>query len=51
MIASAFDYRIVGVDQMALRTDAASELELIEALFNLHVGGIAAPAPDALIGR
>jgi len=51
MIASAFDYRIVGVDKMALRTDAASELDLIEALFDLHVGGIAAPAPDALIGR
>jgi hypothetical protein len=51
MIASAFDYRIVGVDKMALRTDAASELDLIEALFDLDVGGIAAPAPDALIGR
>jgi hypothetical protein len=51
MIASAFDYRIVGFDQMAPWTDAASELELIEALFNLHVGGIATPAPDALVGR
>jgi hypothetical protein len=51
MIASAFDYRIVGVDEMALRTDAASELDLIEALFDLHMGRIAAPAPDAIIGR
>jgi len=51
MIASAFDYRIVGVDEMTLRTDAARELDLIEALFELHVGGIAARASDALIGR
>jgi hypothetical protein len=51
MIASAFDDRIVGVDKMALRTDAASELDLVEALLVLHVGGIATPATDALIGR
>src|SRR5258708_1514354 len=51
MIASAFDDRIIGVDQMSLRTDAASELDLVEALFDLHVGGIAAPAPDAPLGR
>jgi hypothetical protein len=51
MIASALDDRIIGIDKMSFRTDAASELDLVEALFDLHVGGIAAPAPDALIGR
>ncbi len=51
MIASAFDDRIIAVDKMSLRTDAASELDPVEALFDLHVGGIAALAPDALIGR
>jgi ABC-type hemin transport system substrate-binding protein len=51
MIAPALDDRIIGIDKMSFRTDAASELDLVEALFDLHVGGIAAPAPDALIGR
>jgi hypothetical protein len=51
MIASALDDRIIGIDKMSFRTDAPSELDLVEALFDLHVGGIAAPAPDALIGR
>jgi hypothetical protein len=51
MIASVFDDRIVGVDEMALRTDPAGELDLAEALFDLNVGGIAASRADALFGR
>jgi hypothetical protein len=51
IVPSAFDDRIIGVDEMTLGTDAAGELDLVEALLDLKVGGIAASCPDALFGH
>jgi hypothetical protein len=50
-VPPAFDNRIICVDEVALGTNAARELDLAEALLDGKVCGIAAPCPDTLFGR
>jgi hypothetical protein len=50
IITTILNDRIFSVDQMALGADATRKLDIVEGLFDLEVGGIAARGTNALLG-